>query len=153
MSGELPPRHRCPFIRFVALIILISSLAVLTVGAVHGARSTAALAGARQLSTARLDDAYYDCLDTQARSVARPGELVDVLTSNPSAWVTLVKVVAPWAVITTRATRAHITMTLVPRRGANTCLGSVVVARSRSGAVQYGSGATLRGGHPPSPTL
>lgn len=146
-------RHRHPLVRFAALIVLFSSLAVVTVGAVHGARSTAVLAGARQLSTARLDDAYYDCLDTQAHSVARPGELVDVLTSNSSAWVTLVKVVAPWAVLTTDAARAQVTMTLVPRRGANTCLGSVVVARTRSGTVHDGTGATLTGGPPPSPAL
>lgn len=151
-QGRLPRHRRAP-VRIVALIILVTALAVLAVGAVHGARSTAALAGDRQVTTARLDDAYYDCLDTQAHSVARPGELVDVLTSNSSAWVTLVKVVSRWAILTTDAARARVTMTLVPRRGANTCLGSVVVARWRSGTVHYGTGATLTGGPPPSPAL
>jgi hypothetical protein len=129
------------------------TLGALAVGAVHGGRSISALAGDHQVATSRLDNAYYDCLATQARSLARPGEAVDVLASNPSAWGTLVKVVAPWAVLTTDASRAEVTMTLAPRRGTNTCLGSVVVARSPSGAVHYGTGATLFGGPPPPPVL
>jgi hypothetical protein len=142
-----------PSVRLAALITLAISISALAVGAVHGARSTTALAADRQVATARLDDAYFDCLATQARSLAQPAERIDVLNTYSSAWVSLVKVVAPWAVLTTDAARAQITMTLAPRIGANTCLGSVVVARSASGAVHYGTGATLAGGPPPQPVL
>jgi hypothetical protein len=120
-------------------------LGALAVGAVHGGRAASAQGSPAQVSAWRLDAAYYGCLATQVHTLIGPGQVVDVSTADPGAWVTLDKVVAPFAVITTRRA-GHVVLTLANRPGPGSCLGSVVVARGPSGVVRIGTGGSL-GGH------
>jgi hypothetical protein len=133
--------------------VVVAALAGLGVGAVHGARAQAAQAAPAETARWRLDVAYYDCLSAQVHSVVHRGQVVDVSTADPGAWGTLVKVVAPYAVVTT-VRSGHEVLTLASRPGAGSCLGSVVVARYPSGVVRVGTGASLPGaGAPPQTPL
>ncbi|MHB1777224.1 MAG: hypothetical protein ACYCU7_14715 [Acidimicrobiales bacterium] len=118
-------------------------------GAVHGARSAASLAGARSVAAANLDDRYYDCLTTQARSLVPPGRRVVISTANLANWGTLGKAVAGWAVVTRHRRRAVAVLSLAADHGPGACLGSVVVARYADGAVRRGHGASVPGPGPP----
>jgi len=127
-----------------AAVLACVCLGSLVVGAVHGGRAAAARETPSQVSAWRLDLAYYGCLSAQTHSLLRPGQVVDVSTADPGAWVTLAKVVAPFAVMTTRRP-GHVLLTLATRPGPGSCLGSVVVAREPSGAVRLGTGGSLPG--------
>lgn len=140
-------------VRLAGLVVGLVALGGLVVGAVHGARSTATQADGHQVALARLDDAYYDCLATQVHSLVRPGQVVVVSTANPGNWVTLSKVVAPWAVMAEDRGRAVAVLSLGSRHGTDACLGSVVVARYRDGTVRDGTGASLPGDEQPPPPV
>ncbi len=142
---DLPARP--PAVRLVGLAVTLTVLVGLVIGAVHGGRATAGLGSARQVSSARLDIAYYDCLTTQSSSLVRPGKVVDVSTANPGSWATLSKVVAPRDVLTTDRRIAVAVLTLERRPGG--CLGSAVVAHYPNGTVRQGTGASLSGQGPP----
>jgi hypothetical protein len=145
-------RARVPVVSRIAAIGLAGAcVAGLAVGAVRGVRATAAQADPAEVAAWRLDLAYYDCLSTQAHSLVHGGETVDVSMSDPGAWVTLAKVVAPFAVITARSS-GHVVLTLRTRTGPGTCLGFVMVARDPSGAVRDGRGGSLTGHRQPPQT-
>ena len=124
-------------------------MAGLTVGAVHGVRSTATQADEQQVALGRLDVAYYDCLAAQVHSLVGPGQVVAVSTANPGNWATFSKAVAPWAVMTEDEPRAVAVLQMVPRHGTGSCLGSAVVARYPDGRVRAGTGGSLPGDEPP----
>ncbi|HXR27129.1 MAG TPA: hypothetical protein VN771_04645 [Candidatus Baltobacteraceae bacterium] len=126
--------------RIVAVTLMLACVTGLGVGAVRGIRATAAQADPTEVSAWRLDLAYYDCLSAQVHSLVHRGQTVDVSMTDPGPGVTLAKVVAPFAVITAHPS-GHVVLTLVTRRGPDTCLGSVVVARDPSGAVHDGRGS------------
>jgi hypothetical protein len=133
-----------------ALVALVG-LGSLAVGAVHGGRGSSAQGSPAQVSAWRLDAAYYGCLSAQAHSLIRPGQVVDIPVSDPGAWVTLAKVVAPFAVMSTRRS-GHVVLTLANRPGPGSCLGSVVVVQELSGLVRTGTGGSLTGHRVPPPT-
>lgn len=138
--------------RVAALALAGMCGAGLAVGAVRGVRATTARAGPTEVAAWRLDLAYYDCLSAQAHSLVHAGETVDVSMTDPGPGVTLAKVVAPFAVITDRAS-GHVVLTLISRPGPGTCLGSVVVARDPSGVVHQGRGSLLGHEIPPQTPL
>jgi hypothetical protein len=133
-------------------VVAGAALAGLVAGAVHGVRSTTALASSAQVASATEDDAYYACLTTQAHHLVRPGQVVDIDRDDLTSWATLGKVVAPWAVVTTDAHRAVAVLSLRTATGGASCLGVVVVARYADGQVRTGRGATLPGRGPPPAT-
>jgi hypothetical protein len=136
-------------VRLLGLAVGLAALCGLAVGAVHGARSSGAQADDQQVTLAQLDVAYYDCLAAQVHSLVRPGQVVVVSTANPSNWATLSKAVAPWAVMTEDQRRAVAVLSMSPRHGARTCLGSVVVARYADGRIRVGTGGSLPGDEQP----
>ncbi len=135
--------------RLTGLAVGLVAVVGLTVGAVHGARSTGAQADDQQVAVGRLDMAYYDCLAAQVHSLVGPGQVVAVSTASPGNWVTLAKAVAPWAVMTDRERRAVAVLSMAPRHGAGACLGSVVVARYPGGRLRTGTGGSLPGAESP----
>jgi len=137
----------------VGLALALVALGALVVGSVHGARSSVGRADAGAVASARLDDAYYECLAAQAGSLVGPGLLVDVSTADPGSWATLVKVVAPRDVLTTAQTGSVAVLTLTRRPGPGACLGSVVVARYPNGSVRDGTGGSLPGDESPPPPV
>jgi hypothetical protein len=144
-----PQRARRVAWRLAGLAVGLVAVAGLTVGAVHGVRSTATQADEQQVALGRLDVAYYDCLAAQVHSLVGPGQVVAVSTANPGNWATLSKAVAPWAVMTEDEPRAVAVLQMAPRHGAGSCLGSVVVARYADGRVRVGTGSSLPGDEPP----
>jgi hypothetical protein len=144
-----PRRARRVAWRLAGLAVGLVAVAGLAVGAVHGARSTAAQADDQQVALGQLDVAYYDCLAAQVHSLVGPGQLVVVSTADPGNWATLAKAVAPWAVMTEDRQRAVAVLQMAPRRGTGSCLGSVVVARYPDGRTRVGTGGSLPGDEPP----
>jgi len=139
--------------RLAGTAVAVAAATGLLVGTVHSIRATAEQAGTHQVTLAQLGDAYYACLATQAHSLVRPGQVVVVSDADPGNWATLAKAVAPWAVLTRDPGSAVAVLSLAPDHGPGACLGSVVTARYRDGAVVQGSGATLPGNGPPPPPV
>jgi hypothetical protein len=148
-EGRRPAVHAAA--RLAGGVVLLVAMTGLVVGAVHGWRAQAAQGSPTEVARWRVDTEYYDCLAAQVHSVVQRGQTVDVSTADPGAWGTLVKVVAPYAVVSSHRT-GHVVLTLVSRPGAGSCLGSVVVARYPSGAVRAGTGGSLRGSETPPQT-
>ena len=132
-----------------ALVVGAVALCGLTVGAVHGGRSTAANSTERQAASWQLDAAYWRCLDAQARSVIAPNEPIWIDRSDLVSFVALEKVLGPWADIASRRDEGRVVVTLSSRTGRGTCLGSQVVTRARlpggGTVVRHGTGASLPG--------
>ncbi len=139
---------------------LVVCLVVLAALVVQAGRGNAVVAVQQQATTkhdAALDDAFYRCLDIQARSLVSPGEPVYFEADNLSDWVTLTKGIGSWATIASSPASARADLSLRNNvTGRPACLGTVVVARSvRSpGTVRVGHGASVPGhGPPPAPPL
>jgi hypothetical protein len=130
----------------------------LTGQAVRGNRTVGFQRTAVVERDAALDDAFYHCLDVQARSLIRPGEPVE-LRDDLADLVTLIKAVGSWVTIADPASSAVAQLSLrddVTGKGA--CLGTVVVARfpgpGHSFTERVGTGASVAGmGPPPAPPL
>jgi hypothetical protein len=140
------------------LIIVAVALAGLGVQAVRGNRTVSAQRDPRNVRGAKLDNAYYRCLDVQTRSLVAPGEPV-WLTDNFGNLITLVKGVGSWVTIADQSSSAAVKLSIRSGvTGHQACLGSVVVgtyAGPHGGLiVRLGSGASVPGiGPPPAPPL
>jgi hypothetical protein len=138
----------------VALVAVVA----LTGQAVRGNRTVGVQRTAMVERDAALDDAFYHCLDVQARSLVRPGEPLE-LRDDLAHLVTLIKAVGSWVTIADPASSAVAQLSLrdgVKDKGA--CLGTVVVARfpgpGHSFTERVGTGASVPGtGPPPAPPL
>jgi hypothetical protein len=131
------------------LALGVGALAALTVGSVHLARQTTAVTDPAQVHADEMDAHYYQCLNTQARSLVHPGEPVR-LTGSLAAVVTLGKVLGGWAVLTT--SDHAVQLTLLPTQ-AGGCYGFVVAgtfpgATGVSPIERLGHGASVRGTMP-----
>jgi hypothetical protein len=129
----------------------------LAVGAVHGVRSTTSLSTDRQVATWNLDNRYWACLDTQARSLVRPGAHIWLTDVNFGTAIALEKLLAPWVYLVNRPEQASAYLTLRTQPGPGSCLGSVVVGRFPGPAgpgsiVKVGRGASLPGHEQPPAT-
>ena len=140
------------------LALATAALAGLLTKAVHGGETVEALHGRTTVRQAEEDDAYYRCLDLQARSLVSPGRPVLVEGPDLGSYVTLLKAVGSWVTFAERHSPAAVALSLRSRRGPGTCRGTVVVAtqttrRGRT-TTRVGSGASLPGhGPPPAPPL
>ena len=140
------------------LVVTIVGVAGLSVQAVRGNRVVGVQRAARTVHDAAVDDAYYQCIDTQAHSLVTPDEPV-IFDASLGDLVTLLKGAGSWVTIADPASSAVVRLSLrndVP--GNRTCLGSVVVAtyaEPHGGVrVRIGSGSHVPGsGPPPAPPL
>jgi hypothetical protein len=140
------------------LVIVAVAVAGLGVQAVRGNRTVSVQRTTRSVHDAKLDNAFYQCLDVQTRSLVSPGETV-WLADNLGDLITLVKGVGSWVTIADRSSSADVRLSLQNGvTGQQACLGSVVVATYATPhggvKVRLGSGSSVPGiGPPPAPPL
>ena len=149
-----------------SLLTVLASTAILLVGGVgllgqvvRSDRVVAAQRSSAVMHDAHLDDSYYRCLETQARSLiseATPVRYRRGATLGEA--VLLNKVAASW--VTVSPPGAEPSGWLGIRRSSTgpSCLGDVVTLRTRNAdgrwIVRLGSGASVPGhGPPPDPPL
>ncbi len=138
--------------------------AVVAVAAVVGLAIQAVSANAtvrRQLAStpvhdAALDNAFYSCLDVQARSLVAPREPVTIAASSLYDFITLLQGVGSWVTIADPASSAVAQLSLRDGvRGPGACRGTVVVAHYTTAhdgsSVRIGTGASCAGNGPPPP--
>jgi hypothetical protein len=142
----------------VAAGVAVVAIAGLGVQAVRGNRTVGVQRGAVTIHDAAVDDAFYNCIDVQARSLVSPGEPV-ALVADLGDLVTLIKGVGSWVTIANPLSTAVARLSLRNHvTGGETCLGTVVVATyiepGHRTTVRTGSGASVPGtGPPPAPPL
>jgi hypothetical protein len=142
----------------VGVVVAAVAIATLAGQAFRGNRTVGVQRTALVEHNAALDDAFYHCIDVQARSLVSPGQPVD-LVDNLGDLVTLLKGVGSWVTVADPPSSAVAQLSLrdgVPGNGA--CLGTVVVARfpgpGHSFTERVGTGANVPGtGPPPAPPL
>lgn len=141
----------------LGLLICLVVLAALVVQAGRGNVVVAVQLRPTTKHDAALDDAFYRCLDIQARSLVSPGEPVYFGADSLADWVTLTKGVGSWVTIASSPESAKADLSLRDDvTGRPACLGTVVVAKSAGshGTVRVGHGASVPGhGPPPAPPL
>jgi hypothetical protein len=145
----------------VGVSALVAAVAVVAlVGqAVRGDRTVQAQLAPATVRAASLDDAFYRCIDVQARSLVRPGQTVALSTDNLADVVTMIKGFGSWVTVADPASRADVVLTLRDGpAGPGTCLGTRVVATSvgpgGTTVVRLGTGDQVPGrGPPPAPPL
>lgn len=136
----------------------VVAVAALVSQAIRGNRTVGAQRTALVERDAAVDNAFYHCIDVQARSLVSPGQPAE-LVDNLADLVTLIKGVGSWVTVADPPSRAVAQLSLrdgVPGKGA--CLGTVVVARfpgpGHSFTERVGTGASVPGtGPPPAPPL
>jgi hypothetical protein len=139
-------------------VIVAVTAAVGLVG--QAARGAQTVNSQRQPPTTRnasLDNAFFRCLDIQARSLVSPGQPVTLYGSNLADFVTLLQGVGSWVTIADSRSDAVAGLALRDHvSGPGACLGTVVVAvytPPRHGVrVRVGSGASVPGNGPPPAT-
>jgi hypothetical protein len=142
----------------VSLGAVVVAVLGLSVQAVRGNRTVSVQRSALTVHDAALDDAFYHCIDVQARSLVSPGEPVR-LRDDLGDLVTLIKGVGSWATFANPPSTAVAQLSLRDNvTGSGTCLGTVVFAtyaKPRHGVrVRVGSGSSVAGkGPPPAPPL
>jgi hypothetical protein len=160
-AAERPPgRH--PWFDWlrvaVGAVVAVVAIGGLAEKAVHGGQTVQALRTGTPVAKAKTDDAYYRCLDIQARSVVSPGKPVLIGGPNLGAYITLLKAVGSWVTLAAHKSRSDVVLALENKKGPGTCLGNVVEA-SATGAngrtrTVTGSGDSVPGhGPPPAPPL
>jgi hypothetical protein len=143
----------------VSCLVVAVALVALVGQAVRGNRTVGVQLAAHAVHDARVDDAFYRCIDVQAHSLVPPGRTVTLSTDNLADLVTMVKGFGSWVTVADPPSRADVVLTLrddVP--GPGTCLGTQVVATGRGPGgrttVRVGTGAQVAGeGPPPAPPL
>jgi len=143
----------------VGVLVAVVALVALVGQAVRGDRTVGAQLSVHAVHDATVDDAFYRCIDIQARSLVRPGQTVALRTDNLADVVTMIKGFGSWVTVADPASRADVVLTLRDGPAApGTCLGTRVVGTSTGpdGArvVHLGTGAEVAGqGPPPAPPL
>jgi hypothetical protein len=144
----------------VAAGLVIGAVAIVGLGvqAVRANRTVSFQRDARTVREAQLDNAFYRCLDVQARSLVSPREPV-WFVGDLAGFVTLFKGVGSWVTIADQSSSAKVKLSLQHGvTGRQACLGTVVVgmyAMPHGGVMmRIGSGASVPGiGLPPAPPL
>jgi len=147
-----------PLVVVVGTAVALVAVVGLAAQAVHGNATVSAQRQASTVRAAQVDDAFYHCLDLQARSLVTPAQPVSLDASNLADLVTLLKGVGSWVTVADPPSRAVASLSLRQVDGPGACLGTVVVAHytpARDGvAVRVGTGASVPGqGPPPAPPL
>jgi hypothetical protein len=143
----------------VGVVVLVGAMAGLVVQADRGNATVAVQLQPKTVHDAALDNAFYRCLDVQARSLVSPGEPVVLAPGNLADFITLLKGVGSWVTIADPPSTAVARLSLRDHVGGpGACLGTQVTARypRRQGGftVRVGTGASVPGqGPPPAPPL
>jgi hypothetical protein len=142
----------------VGVGIALTVVAVVSLG-IQAARGTTTVnvqRSAKTIHNTALDNAFYHCIDVQARSVVSPDEPV-LFGGGLGDVVTMIKGMGSWITIADPASEAVARVSLRNNvTTGDTCLGTVVIATSTHGThiVHVGSGANVPGeGPPPAPPL
>ena len=140
--------------------IIVAVAAVLGLGAqaVSGGHTVNAQRRPMTVRNATIDDQYYQCLGTQARSLVSPDQSVAISTPNLVDFISLLKAIGSWVTFADLATNADVRLSLRTIPGSGGCRGSVVVATyavpHQGVNPRVGTGATMPGhGPPPAPPL
>jgi hypothetical protein len=142
----------------VGLAVLVVAVVGLAGQAIRGNQTVGVQREAITIHNATLDDAFYRCIDVQARSLVAPSQPV-VITGNLGDVVTLIKGVGSWVTIANPFSSASARLSLRDNvAGRHACLGSVVIATypkpGHRSVVRIGYGASVPGhGPPPAPPL
>ncbi len=140
-------------------LVAVAALVALAGQAVRGNRTVSVQLSAHAVHDARIDDAFYHCLDVQAHSLVLPGETVTLSTDDLADVVTMIKGFGSWVTVADPASAAEVVLTLHDGPAApGTCLGTRVVATTVGPGgvrvVRLGTGAQVPGqGPPPAPPL
>ena len=140
-------------------LVAVVALVALAGQAVRGDRTVTSQLAAPAVHDASVDDAFYHCIDVQARSLVAPGRTVTIRTDNLADVVTMIKGFGSWITVADPPSSADVFLTLrddVP--GPGTCLGTQVVGTivgpGGRTVVRVGTGAAVPGqGPPPAPPL
>jgi hypothetical protein len=140
---------------------LVATIALVSLAgqAVRGSRTVDAQLATRSLQNATVDDAFYACIDVQARSLVGPGQTVTLGGDNLADVISMIKGFGAWATVADPPSRADVILTLHDGKAAPaTCLGTRVVGTYRGPdgrtIVRLGTGAQVAGqGPPPAPPL
>ncbi len=158
VSGVRPPRRTVVGVAVVGLVVTALTLTALGIQAARGNAIVDVQLQAKTRHDAALDDAFYRCIDVQARSLVSPHEPV-YLIGTLGDWVTLTKGVGSWIDIAPSLASAQAIVGLRDNvTGRPACLGTVVVDRPThpqdGTTIRFGSGASVPGtGPPPAPPL
>lgn len=143
----------------VCALVAATALVSLVGQAVRGSRTVDAQLASRSVHEATVDNAFYNCIDLQARSLVAPGQTAAFGGDNLADVITMIKGFGAWVTVADPASRADVVLTLHQGDGApGTCLGTRVVGTYRGPdgrtTVRLGSGAQVTGqGPPPAPPL
>ena len=152
--GRLPPA----LVVAAGVVVAVVALVGLAGQAVRGNRTVGVQLESRTAHDAKLDDAFYQCLDVQAHSLVTPGQPVE-LVDDLADLITLLKGVGSWVTIADSPSTATARLSLRDGvAGPGACLGTVVVAQYTGAGgrtqVRVGTGASVAGhGPPPAPPL
>ena len=140
------------------IVVAVAAIVGLGAQAVSGARTVNAQRQAATVRNATIDDAYYQCLDIQARSLISPNQSVAIDTANLGDFISLLKSIGSWATFADASSTADVRLSLRTISGSGGCRGSVVVANFavpvHGVTQQVGTGASMPGhGPPPAPPL
>jgi hypothetical protein len=149
------PRSRRVTRAVVASVIVALAMAGLVVQAARGNAVVSDQSSSATVRDAHVDDAFYRCLEIQARSLVQPGQTVAV-KDNLGNLVTLLKAVGSWMTVADPSSHADVVLRLRNGPAApGTCLGTVVVGTThiagRGTVVRIGTGAQVPGQGPPPP--
>ena len=108
-------------------------IALLALGgtAVHANQSETRLTSTKNSVLAERSNAYFTCLQTQARSLIGVHDVVDLADPTLSEWVTVTKVLGGWANLTLRRDTATVSVLVQPSSSPGTCNGDVLVTIRR----------------------
>ena len=150
---------RTALVTVVSALVAVAACVGLVGQAVRGSRSVDAQLASRAVHDAGVDNAFYACIDTQARSLVGPGQTVALDGTNLADIVTMIKGFGAWVTVADPASRAAVVLSLHDGTAApGTCLGTRVVGTYRASdgriTVHLGTGAQVAGqGPPPAPPL
>ncbi|MHB1712385.1 MAG: hypothetical protein ACYCV7_13465 [Acidimicrobiales bacterium] len=142
----------------VGAVVAVVATVGLAIQAVNGTQTVNSQLNALPVHNATIDDAYYRCLDTQARSLVSPDQAVVLDMTSLRDFVTLIKAVGSWTRFANSPSHAVARLSLRSSTTNGGCLGTVVVAHFTTPhhgvTVEIGSGASMAGhGPPPAPPL
>ena len=155
----MSPGRRSTVAVVVGTMVATIGLGCLVVQATRAEATISAQRSERVVADARLDEAYYACIDRQARSLItadtpvayRPG-------ASLGEAVVLNKAVASWIMLSQPGSEPAGWLGLRHTGRPGACLGDVVTLRARDATgvwtLRFGHGASVPGqGPPPAPPL
>jgi hypothetical protein len=140
---------------------LVATIALVSLAgqAVRSSRTVDAQIATRSVQNATVDDAFYACIDAQARSLVASGQTATLGGDNLADVISMIKGFGAWVTVADPPSRADVVLSLHDGRAApGTCLGTRVVGTylgpDGRTTVRLGTGAQVAGqGPPPAPPL